>query len=99
MLLRSSSAASSVDEVTSFNRSVGAPAFPMPSTYEDISVHQEGLGNQWFANPHAHDDPSHIYEAVTNHSESTQSLPVYGYVPTVVSQCAVQQCFVRDGSC
>ena len=93
-LLRASSTASSVaeflpyEEVTESSWSTGTPGFHELSAYEPIVAHQDRLGNEWFVNPHAHDGPSHLYESVTSHIESSLSLPVYCYVPTVVSMHA-----------
>ena len=94
MLLRASPTASSVtellpyEEVKESNWSTGAPGFPLSSSYEPVVTHQDRLGNEWFVNPHGDNGPSHLYESVTSHSESSRSLPVYSYVPTLVSMHA-----------
>lgn len=67
-------------------RPPGEVALLVPS-YEPIARHQNGLGNEWFANAAVH-----LYEDVNSQDQSAQPFPVYGYVPTMVCWCEACMC-------
>ena len=60
--------------------------------YEITTKHQDGLGNEWFANAHTEDGAIHLYEAVDSQDQSAQPFPVYSYVPTMVCQGEACMC-------
>lgn len=72
----------------------GEVAVLVPS-YEITTKHQDGLGNEWFANAHTEDGAIHLYEAVDSQDQSAQPFPLYSYVPTMVCQGEACMCALR----
>ena len=73
-------------EEPALNGTSGGAALLVPS-YEPVARHQDGLGNEWFTNPHTEDGQVPLYEAVDSHQQYAQPFAVYGYVPTMVRWC------------